>query len=235
MNKPPFVEGQIYHIFNRGVEKRDVFLGAKDYHRFVHDLFEFNDERPVLNSVYYFDRKNMEVQPQYFLEERKPRKLLVKILAFVLMPNHFHLLLQQAREGGIVHFMQKLGTGYTMYFNQKYERVGGLFQGRYKAIRLAEERHFIYLPFYIHANPLKFYRGSTSIDGRVKFLMDYRWSSFADYSGKKNFPSVTSRDFLLEYFGGEKKFVNETRSLLKSRTEVFEDVRGVSLDNDFDD
>lgn len=234
MNKPQFVEGQIYHIYNRGVEKRNIFSAKTDYLRFIHDLFEFNDEEPVFNVVYYFDRKTMEVQSQYINKERKPRKLLVEILAFVLMPNHFHLLLQQKREKGIIRFMQKLGTGYAMYFNKKYERVGGLFQGRYKAVRVEEERHFTYLPFYIHANPLKLYRGSTSIDRLMRFLKDYRWSSFADYVGKENFPSVTSRGFLLDYFGGEKEFWKETRSLLQSRTEVFEEIQKVRLDNDFD-
>ncbi|MEK7095926.1 MAG: transposase, partial [Patescibacteria group bacterium] len=130
MQKPQFAQDQIYHIFNRGVEKRDIFVGEKDYFRFVHDLYEFNDEDRVYNSLYFFKRepKSIEVQPQYV---KKERKLLVDILAFVLMPNHFHLILRQRVENGIVKFLQKIGTGYTMYFNKKYERVGSLFQGRF--------------------------------------------------------------------------------------------------------
>jgi len=197
MKKPMFAEEQIYHIYNRGVEKRNVFLDDEDYLRFIHNLFEFNDATPVLNAGYYFDPKTINSEVQ---KERKQRKLLVEILVFTLMPNHFHLLLRQQRANGIVRFMQKLGTGYTMYFNKKYDRVGGLFQGRFKAVLVDKEAHFIHLPCYIHTNPLNLnYRGSTSI----KFLESYKWSSFLDYIGKKNFPSVTNRTFILNVFGGE--------------------------------
>lgn len=230
MKKPQFVEGKIYHIYNRGVEKRNTFLEDKDYLRFIHDLYEFNDEDAVSNLWYFL--KYSEVQPHYILRERKKRKLLVEILAFVLMPNHFHLLLRQVKDNGIVRFMQKLG-GYTMYFNKKYERVGPLFQGRYKAVLVEEESHFIHLPFYIHCNPLKFYKGSTSIDKVMKYLENYRWSSLPDYLGKKNFPSVTSRDFLLEYFGGRKEFRNNLRQVLAGKYAEFEAISNVTLDEDF--
>lgn len=209
MQKPIFIEDEVYHVYNRGVEKRDVFSDDTDYFRFIHDLFEFNDENPTRNMAYYFNRQTMEVEPQYLKPERNRRKMLVEILAFVLMPNHFHILIRQKKEGGIVKFMKKMGTGYTMYFNKKYERAGCLFQGRFKAVLIKDEAHFIHLPFYIHTNPLtlnKIYRGSTSID----FLENYRWSSYMDYIGKKNFPSVTSRDFLLNFFGGEKEYKKAT-------------------------
>jgi putative transposase len=132
------------------------------------------------------------------------------------MPNHFHFLVRQKEKNGIVKFMQKLGTGYTMYFNQKQKRVGGLFQGRFKAINIDREVHFIHLPHYIHTNPLSLnYGGSTSIE----FLENYRWSSFPDYIGKKNFPSVTKREFLLNVFGSEKKYKALTEELLKEYDE----------------
>ena len=162
--KPQFTENHVYHIYNRGVEKRNIFLNDRDYLRLIHDLYEFNDENQALNVGYFINSKSIEVEPQYLKKEKKKRKLLVEILAFTLMSNHFHLILQQKKEGSIVKFMQKLGTGYTMYFNKKYKRVGGLFQGRYKAVLLENDTHFIHLPFYIHTNPLKIYRGSTSIE-----------------------------------------------------------------------
>lgn len=228
MQKPKFVENQIYHIFNRGVEKRDVFLGGGDYFRFIHDLFEFNDEGPVFNVSYYFDSQSKKIESQYLEKERRPRKLLVEILVFTLMPNHFHLLLKQKKDGGIVKFMQKLGTGYTNYFNKKYERVGGLFQGRFKAALVSEEAHFIHLPFYIHTNPLALiYGSSTSI---MKFLENYRWSSFPDYIGKKNFPSITSRDFILNFFGGEKEYKNATQDWLKESGENSRKIKEVVLE-----
>lgn len=232
MKRPQIVENQFYHIYNRGVEKRNVFLDNKDHLRFIHDLYEFNDEDAVMNAAYYFNPKTMEVEPHYIQKERKQRKLLVEILTFALMPNHFHMLVKQVRHNGIAKFMQKLGTGYTMYFNQKYKRVGGLFQGRYKAVLVQEEAHFTYLPSYIHLNPIKIYGGSTSINDTMRFLRGYRWSSFLDYIGKKNFPSVTSRQFLLNYFGGEKKYADEIRDLLRNK-ERFAEVADVSVDSDF--
>lgn len=220
MKKPQFTEDHIYHIYNRGVDKRKTFLQPKDYLRFIHDLFELNDESPVQNVLYHFNTKSMEVEPRYIKKEREPRKLLVEILVFTLMPNHYHLLVRQKRRNGIVRFMQKLGTGYTMYFNKKYERGGVLFQGSFKAVRVENDAHFLHLPYYIHTNPLELiYGGRTSINWKrgVKYLENYRWSSFPDYIGKKNFPSVTSRDFLLDFFGGPKEYQKETMRLLKAR------------------
>ena len=218
MQKPQFVENQIYHIFNRGVEKRKIFMDEKDYFRFMHDLYEFNDEDRVHNSLYFFKRKSnsIEVQPQYI---KKERMLLVDILAFVLMPNHFHLILKQRVENGIVKFLHKIGTGYTMYFNKRHERVGSLFQGRFKAVIVLKRAHFIYLPFYLHFNPLELmpnYRGSTSID-KMNFLEKYRWSSFPDYVGIKNFPSITSRNDFLEFFGGTRGYKKEATRYLKDK------------------
>lgn len=127
--------------------------------------------------------------------------------------------------------MQKLGTGYTMYFNKKYERVGALFQGRFKASLIDQKAHFIHLPYYIHTNSLDLisYRGSTSI--KVKFLKKYRWSSFLDYIGEENFSSVTSRGFLSEFFGGSKNYRKETVKWLEERDSHLWKIKDVVLEN----
>ncbi|MDI6821152.1 MAG: transposase [Patescibacteria group bacterium] len=229
MQKPKFVEGQIYHIYNRGVEKRKIFLDKQDHLRFIHDLFEFNDEEAVINTSYHFNIKTFQKNT---IKERGKRKLLVEILIFTLMPNHFHLLLKQKKENGIIKFMQKLGTGYTMYFNQKYERVGGLFQGRFKATLVKDESHFIHLPFYIHSNPIDLfhYRGSTSIMEILKDLENYKWSSLPDYTGKKNFPSVTAKELFLEFFGGEKEYQKAMKEWLAEKKENTEKIKDVKID-----
>ncbi|PIP17249.1 MAG: hypothetical protein COX44_00925 [Candidatus Portnoybacteria bacterium CG23_combo_of_CG06-09_8_20_14_all_37_13] len=137
------------------------------------------------------------------------------------MPNHFHLLLRQRMEGGITKFMRKLGIGYANYFNQKYERTGTLFQGRYKAVLVNREVHFIHLPYYIHFNPLDLLmldwrtRKIKNYKKAVKFLESYRWSSHLDYIGKKNFPSVTQREFLLKIFGGVENYRKVVKNWLK--------------------
>jgi len=215
-----FVNEGIYHVYNRSVEKREIFVDDQDRFRFIHDLFEFNDEAPAVNL--YYKRpliQSYEAKPRKI--EQQKRKLLVEILAFVVMPNHFHLLLRQIKENGISNFMHKLGTGYTMYFNQKYERAGSLFQGTYKAVLVNQEAHFIHLPYYIHLNPLdlKFPewrdREIKNYKQAMKFLENYRWSSFLDYIGKKNFPSVTQREFLNEFFEGPENYKKDAMKWLK--------------------
>lgn len=223
MKKPVFVNGGVYHIYNRGVEERKIFLDDKDYFRFVHNLFEFNDEAPAMNLYYKLPQiQSYEVQLRKIRKiEREPRKLLVEIMAFCLMPNHYHIFVRQKVDNGIVRFMQKLGTGYTNYFNKKYKRVGGLLQGRFKAILIKGESHFIHLPYYIHLNPLdiKFpewrEREIKNYKEAMEFLENYRWSSFPDYIGKKNFPSVTQRESLSDFFGGPEQYKKDMIKWLK--------------------
>jgi len=214
--------GNIYHTLTRGVDKRKIFLDKEDHFRFIHDLFEFNDIESVNNLTHYFRKQYKDVgRPYIDLEEKKPRKLLVKILAFCLMPNHYHLLLSPLVNDGISKFMRKVNIGYAKYFNEKYQRTGTLFEGRYKSVSISKDSHFLWIPYYIHSNPLdlKFpkWRNKEIKDykGAMEFLENYRWSSFPDYIGKKNFPSVTQREFLSEFFGGPKQYKKDFLKWLK--------------------
>lgn len=209
---------EIYHILSRGVDKRKIFLEEEDYLRFIHDLFEFNNQEAALNIGYFFKNQYIDLRSQYI---NGKRKFLVKILIFCLMPNHYHLILSPLIEGGITKFMRKLNIGYAKYFNQKYERVGALFQGRYKSILIRDESHFIHLPYYIHLNPLDLefpeWRNKEikNYKKAIEFLENYRWSSFPDYIGKKNFPSVTQRNLFLKFFEGQKNYKKEMIRWLK--------------------
>lgn len=200
---------ELIHTLNRGVDKRKIFLDEQDYFRFIHDLFEFN-EQDWINTTYYRFHKSNDIASRNI--ERKPRKLLVDIHAFCIMPNHYHLLLTSRVKDGISKFMKKLNMGYAKYFNQKYNRVGALFEGRYKSVLIKEEAHFIHVPYYIHCNPLDLKyptwrnRSLKTPKAALKFLDSYRWSSHLDYMGKKNFPSVTNRNLLLKFFGGPKEY-----------------------------
>jgi len=207
MERPQFVNECIYHIYNRGVEKRDIFLKDKDYLRFIVGLHEFNDRNPAFNL--YRARNLFEVGLRTRLKPQEPP---VSIFAFCLMPNHYHLMLQQKMDNGITEFMRKLGTGYTNYFNLKYNRVGPLFQGKFKAVLLEKEAHFLHLPHYIHLNPLDLKmpewrnRKIKDIRKAIDFLERYRWSSLPDYLGMKNFASVIEKGFLTECIGTPKDF-----------------------------
>ncbi len=214
MREIQFASNEIYHIYNRGVEKRKLFLKDNDYFRFIHDLFEFNDTAPAGRFPTFGDLASE-------INKSRKRELLVEILCFCLMPNHFHLLLRQIRDKGITNFMQKLGTGYTMYFNGRYERVGALFQAPFKAVLINKETHFYHLPYYIHVNPLELIipkwekQGIKDYKKTNQFLNSYRWSSHLDYIDKKNFPSVISSKFLSKIWGGSQRYKLDFKKWLK--------------------
>jgi len=190
---------EVVHVLNRGVDKRKIFLDEQDYFRFVHDLFEFNDVSSV-NTTFYTFKRNNDIGRRKI--EKKPRKLLVNILAFCLMPNHYHLLLMPKVQNGIALFVKKLNGGYAKYFNAKYERSGALFQGKYKRVVVEKEAHFIHLPYYIHLNPLDLItpewrnRKINNFSKTIKFLNSYRWSSHLDYTGQKTFHPLPKENFL---------------------------------------
>ncbi len=219
MNNKP-----VYHVLNRGVDKRTIFMDDSDRARFVHDLFEFNNVEKTENGDRLFASNNahpMRDVGRLSLGHKK-RKMLVDILAFCLMPNHYHLLVSPKVEHGVSLFMKKLNGGYAKYFNERYKRSGALFQGKFKHVQIVEEAHFIHIPYYIHLNPLDLIapewreRKLKNIKKAVDFLEKYRWSSHLDYCGKKNFPSITQRGFLLEFFGGEKEYKEAIKDWLKN-------------------
>lgn len=223
----------LIHVLNRGVDKRKIFLDEQDHFRFIHDLFEFNDEDSVNTTFYIFKHKYNDVRRRY-VKERKRRKMLVDILAFCLMPNHYHLLLAPKVQNGTALFVKKLNGGYAKYFNAKYERSGALFQGKYKRVIIKDEAHFIHLPYYIHLNPLDLItsewreRKLNNFAKAMKFLDAYRWSSHLDYAGEKNFPSVTQREFILEFFGGSEQYKRDITEWLKELS--LDDIRDVALE-----
>jgi putative transposase len=192
---------EFFHTLNRGVDKRKIFMDDQDRYRFIHDLFEFNDQnKPVSN------RRRRSSKMVNFASRPVERKLLVAVHAFCLMESHYHLLLSPLVEDGVVKFMRKLNIGYSKYFNSKYKRTGALFEGRYKSVPVTTDAHFIHLPYYIHFNPLDFefheWREGKlkDYDKAIKFLESYKWSSHLDYLGKNNLPSITQRDELIRFF-----------------------------------
>lgn len=196
-------------------------MSDADRLRFIHDLHEFNDQKPTQNALYHFKKAPyMEVGLPI---KGKVKKILVEILAFCLMPNHFHIMVKQITDNGITIFMRKLGTGYTNYFNEKYKRSGALFQGIYKSALVNRENHFIHLPYYIHLNPLdlipegKGWRDNTLKNRTqvLQFLKSYRWSSHLDYAGQKNFPSVIQHEFLTHYFATSARYKKDITQWLK--------------------
>ena len=143
------------------------------------------------------------------------------------MPNHYHLLLSPIVEDGIPKFMKKINMGYAKYFNEKNKRTGALFQGKYKSIHVSDDSHFLYIPYYIHLNPLDLILPEWRTGGikntrkAIDYLKKYRWSSHLDYLGIKNFPSLTHRNLLQDSLGNKKEYEKSLIEMLKS-TEIKE-------------
>lgn len=207
LRKINFVPDNYYHIYNRGVEKRKIFLEKSDYERFLVLLYLGNDIQPV-NIRDHFRKGGSFAE--MFSKERK--ESLVDIGAYCLMPNHFHLLLKPKTEEGITAFMKKICTGYSMYFNLKNQRSGTLFQGEFRANLTDKDQYLKYLFAYIHLNPVKLIEGEWKTKGiknikkARKFLESYQWSSYLYYTGAKlPDPILNSKEFP-EYFKNSKEF-----------------------------
>ena len=194
---------ELFHVTNRGVDGRTLFLDEKDFVRFVHDLYEFNDRVNVTNLPHRIKKHLQNASP---VEERER---IVEIHGWCLMKDHYHLLLSELVEGGLSLFLRKLNIGYAKYYNEKYRRAGTLFQGRTRKTLVAREAYFLYVLHYIHLNPLDYLNGAEKWRERSKsgirsarsalaFLEGYRWSSYLDYAGKKNFPSIVTTDLFCE-------------------------------------
>lgn len=216
MERPEFVNEEIYHIYNRGVEKRHIFLTNENRLRFINGLYIFNDSNPTFNT------ERLLVKNKFGATLKNMRDKLVEIIAFILMPNHYHLLLRQIKEGGITSFMRKNGTGYTKYFNIENNRVGPLFQGKFKAVHVTKDSQLQHLPHYIHLNTLDMHFPGWR-DGDLKnykkasnVLEKYRWSSYLDYIGKENFSHIIEKNVVKEFFGDPKQYKKDMTEWLKS-------------------
>jgi len=176
--------GEFYHVYNRGTDKRVIFKNVNDHKRFTVLLYLCNSTRAL--SVADEMRSGIHYDDLFQLDRERR---LVNIGAYCLMPNHFHILLQEIDEGGLSQFMKKLGTSYSMYFNNKYNRTGGLFEGRYKARHAWGDTYLRYLFSYIHLNPVKIIDPTwkeTGIANKTKakkYLDSFLFSSYLDYKG----------------------------------------------------
>ena len=143
--KVAFTNRELFHVYNRGVDKRIIFTDKHDVRRFFQSMVEFNTVDPI-GSLYEnsFNRLGGETP--------KLMKRLVNIIAYCLNPNHFHMILEQATDGGISEFMKRIGGGYTNYFNNKYKRSGSLFQGVFKDVHIDTNEYLLHVSAYVNLN-----------------------------------------------------------------------------------
>lgn len=214
LRKDPFITGEYYHLWNRGIDKRNIFKLVNDYERFIMLLYVSNSStEPSFRLDNLINQQHKSFNEVMVLEKGKP---LVSIGAWCLMTNHFHLLVRQEVDGGISKFMKKLGTGYSMFFNIKYQRQGALFGGPFKSKCIKTDDNYLRQLFaYIHLNPLdiKFSGWEKEINKSSsemkKFLESYRYSSYEDYIGKERIEkNIIKPKKFPDYFQNKQSFKN---------------------------
>lgn len=216
--KMTFSPHEWYHLYNRGTEKRDIFQSEKDYDRFLRLLY-------LCNGSIHADLK-LQGETLYDAREVPRGETLVDISAYCLMPNHFHLLIREKEaKGGISRFMQKLTTGYTMYFNKRHERNGALFQGVFKSRHVDSDRYLKYLISYIHLNPVKLIdptwkeNGIAHREAAASFLKKYRYSSYMDFAGEQRLENIVlNQTALPQYFDQPRDFESSLTEWLQGET-----------------
>lgn len=205
--------GGVYHVIQRGVEKRKIFLKNQDYSRFILglELFNFLGSTNLWSLIARAGSDPARAMGTRLKELRGQRakrsSRLVELMAFTLMPNHLHLLLREEKRGGVSAFMQKMG-GYATYFNQQYDRSGSLFQSRYRLVPVETDTQLRAIFAYVHTNPVGLWESGwkdflvRDSKAALRTLEEYRWSSYGDYIGKVTFPQATQREFFSNLFGG---------------------------------
>lgn len=223
MRRDTFVENEYYHIFNRGVDKRNVFLGEKDFERFVLAMRLLNYKQDGL-MIRWRDYK--KTYPQNSLQDfltlnvRKKERL-VEILAYCLNPNHYHLLLKQVGENnGIKIFMQRLGNSYTKYFNEKNERSGVLFQGRFKSARIKSTSQLLRTSVYVNCN--------CEIHGLAR-AGSYRWCGFPEYL-EKNKVGLCDKSVISSHFNANNSYGNYAKENILDFRRIKEDEKSFLLE-----
>ncbi len=221
MKTRPFSVGSYVHVMKRGTRKMPIVHDTSDMDRFIHMLYYFNDEycdenwhRSLLDANLLSTWQRLPYWP-----ERKP---LVKIIFFCLMPNHFHLLLQEIQEGGIGKFMLRLGNGMTKSYNQKYKTTGSLFEGKYKDRVVEEDDYLRYLSAYIMLkNPFELYDGGmgkafNEYDKAYEFAKNYKYCSLGDCFDERRFP-IIEQNFIEDLFENEDEFKRVAKDLLSGK------------------
>lgn len=197
----PFISNQVYHVFNRSIARLPIFIEKNDYERVIDLVNYYRFSKPPLRFSHYkrlSTEQKVEFEKSFMVNESS----MLDILAYCIMPNHFHFLLKPKKDSAISDFMRNLQNSYSKYFNTKRERTGSLFQFMFKAVRMETDQQLLHVSRYIHLNPV------TSYLREIEDLEDYDWSSFKDYV--LNTSTFVSKEMVLGGFksGQEyKKFV----------------------------
>jgi|SRR3989344_1464254 len=195
MRNPRISPGEYYHLFNRGVHKETIFHNSIDFARFLLIVLSFQSP-VVIPNVSRLSKSFVQhrVLNKDMLDlEKIAAKRYVELVAFCLMPNHFHLIVKEVHEGGISRYMQRALNSFTKYSNIKYDKSGHVFQGLFKAVHIENNEQLLYLSAYIHRNPRDF---SQWKDKEEKYI----WSSYQDYIGENRWGSLLLPNIITDQF-----------------------------------
>ena len=193
--KIPFITGEYYHIYNRGVDKRDIFNDNKDLSRFLKSVFLFNQNKPI-GSIF-----------EYRFGGETPKKdRLVGIVAYCLNPNHFHFILKQLRDNGISEFMKRLGGGYTTYFNLLNKRNGSLFQGVFKSSHIDSNEYLLRVSAYVNLN-----KDVHDLDKDSLQLTKSSWDEYLKLSNEK----ICDTDIIIDQFRNRREYEKFAKEALE--------------------
>jgi putative transposase len=226
MRIEPFAVGDIIHVYNRGNRKMDIVRDESDRYRFLISLRYLNDEHPselVMRAIcgekkYRDNSRRSDLRELGWPEGASPQKPLVEIVAYCLMPNHFHILMREIVAGGITSFMRKLGTSFTSYTNVKYGESGRIFQGAYQARLISDYSYLQYVDVYIQVlNPFELLPPDMPLmnfNGAFNCALDYRFGSLGESLGRINLGildrgPVAQKFNLPDTFGDYKKIARE--------------------------
>jgi putative transposase len=198
MRRVKFENDNYYHIYNRGVDKREIFLDERDFSRFIKSIRNFNNTSTFAQRLFVKNRQQEAMEAKKELSSKvlelssflAALPKLVEIICYCLNPNHYHFILKQLIDNGIEIFMHKLGTGYTNYFNAKYSRSGSLFEGPFKSKHINSASYLAWLSGYVNGN---------SEIHKIAKAKNHKWSSCQDYLGLRN-GTLCNRQIIINEF-----------------------------------
>jgi len=181
MKRDPLGSDQVYHVFSKSIAGFRIFRDDGDYLRMIHLMKYYRFEKPQIKFSAYLELKEKE---RFFATYCATKESLVDIICYCLMPTHLHLVLKQARDGGISVFMGNLLNSYSRYFNTRTGRKGPLWQSRFKHVEVASDEQLSHLTRYIHLNPVTDYLADEPAQ--------WAYSSYGEYIGESMHPVCTS-------------------------------------------
>jgi len=231
MRKETPTIGDFVHVYNRGSRKMPIVFDEADKWRFLKTLRYFNDEYLADNILHSVEMSINSGKCNQFERPKKwpPSSPLVKILSYCLMPNHFHLLLEEVKENGIVRFMSRFGDSFTKYINIKRNESGRLFQGPYQSKIIKDERYFQYVDMYIQVfNPFELYSGGvkkavSEFDKAFDFVLEYVFSSLGENFGRRNL-HILAKDTSEKNFKNLEEYKELARESLAYHTEHIKEI-----------